>query len=139
ETPPSFVTPGMGVLATNAPDKPETVTVRFEKGRPIAINGNAVTAYQAIRVANDLGGRHGVGICYHLVENRFVGIKSRGVYEAPGMEFLGICYAYLLQLVLDRRARELYDQLSLVLARQLYQGYGFDVASRMARSALRPV
>ena len=77
------VTPGMGVHATQAPDKPETVTIRFEKGRPITINSKTVTMYEAIRLANQLGGKHGVGICYHLVENRFVGIKSRGVYEAP--------------------------------------------------------
>ena len=137
ETPPSFVTPGMGVLALNAPDKPETVTIRFEKGRPVAINGDKVNAYQAVLLANKLGGKHGVGICYHLVENRFVGIKSRGVYEAPGMELLGTAYSYLLQLVLDRRSRELFDQLSLMLAKQVYQGYGYDLASRIATDAVR--
>jgi argininosuccinate synthase len=136
ETPPSFVTPGMGVHPTKAPDKPETVTIRFEKGRPVAINGKTVNALQAIMLGNELGGKHGVGICYHLVENRFVGIKSRGVYEAPGMELLGTAYGYLLQLVLDRRARELFDQLSLMMAKQVYQGYGYDLASRIATSAL---
>jgi argininosuccinate synthase len=137
ETPPSFVTPGMGVHATNAPDTPEIVSIRFEKGRPIAINGKTVTAYQAITTANALGGKHGVGICYHLVENRFVGIKSRGVYEAPGMELLGSAYSYLLQLVLDRRSRELFDQLSLMLAKQFYQGYGYDLASKVALEAIK--
>ncbi len=137
ETPPSFVTPGMGVHATQAPDKPEIVTIRFEKGRPVAINGHAVTTYHAITTANELGGKHGVGICYHLVENRFVGIKSRGVYEAPGMELLGSAYFYLLQLVLDRRARELFDNLSLMLAKQVYQGYGYDVASKVAFDAVK--
>ena len=137
QTPPSFVTPGMGVFAMNAPDKPEAVTIRFEKGRPVSINGENVTAYQAITLANRLGGRHGVGICYHLIENRFVGIKSRGVYEAPGMELLGTAYAYLLQLVLDRRSRELFDQLSLMLAKQVYQGYGYDLASNVATGAVR--
>ena len=137
ETPPSFVTPGMGVHAKDAPDKPETVTIRFEKGRPVAINGDKTTAYQAITRANQLGGKHGVGIAYHLVENRFVGIKSRGVYEAPGMELLGNTYFYLLQLVLDRRARELFDQLSLMLAKQVYQGYGYDLASKVAWDAVK--
>ncbi len=103
------------------------------------INGQSVNACHAMTLANQIGGRNGVGIAVHLVENRFVGIKSRGVYEAPGMELLGSCYAYLLQLVLDRRARELFDQLSLLIAQQLYQGYGFDLASHMAREALRPV
>src|SRR5207253_1485605 len=75
----------------------------------------------------------------HLVENRFVGIKSRGVYEAPGMELLGTAYAYLLQLVLDRRSRELFDQLSLYVAKQIYQGYGFDLGTHMARKAVEPI
>lgn len=138
-TEPWFVTPGMGVLPKDAPDAPETVTVRFEAGRPVAINGKATTAFQAIQTANALGGKHAVGICTHLVENRFVGIKSRGVYEAPGMELLGTAYAFLLQLVLDRRSRELFDQLSLFVSKQIYQGYGFDLATQMARSALAPV
>lgn len=139
DTPPLFITPGMGVHAHDAPDQPEKVAVRFEHGRPVAINGETVNAYQAINRANEIGGRHGIGIGYHLVENRFVGIKSRGVYEAPGMELLGTCYGYLLQLILDRRAREFYDQISLLIAKQIYQGYFFDFCSRMAREALRPV
>jgi argininosuccinate synthase len=138
-TDPWFVTPGMGVLPKNAPEKPESVTIRFEKGRPTAINGKPTTSFQAIQQANALGGKHGVGICTHLVENRFVGIKSRGVYEAPGMELLGLAYAYLLQLVLDRRGRELFDQISLFVAKQIYQGYGFDLATHMARAAIAPI
>lgn len=138
-TEPWFVTPGMGVLPKDAPDKPESVTVRFERGRPVAINSQKTTAFQAIQTANALGGKHGVGIATHLVENRFVGIKSRGVYEAPGMELIGGAYAYLLQLILDRRSRELFDQLSLFVSKQIYQGYGFDLATHMARSALAPI
>ena len=138
-TPPWFITPGMGVLPPQAPDAPEAVTIRFEAGRPAAINGKAVTAFEAVSLANSLGGRHGVGIGSHLVENRFVGIKSRGVYEAPGMELLGNAYAFLLQLVLDRRSRELFDSLSLFMSKQIYQGYGFDVAAHMARAAVAPI
>src|SRR5262249_54775120 len=102
-----------------------------------AFNGEKVSMYQTILQANKIGGRNGIGICTHLVENRFVGIKSRGIYEAPGMELLGTAYGYLLQLVLDRRAREMFDQLSLMLARQIYQGYGYDLASRVATDAVR--
>jgi argininosuccinate synthase len=138
-TSPWFVTPGMGVKPQDAPDSPETVSVRFEAGRPTAINGKPVSAFQAITQANSLGGKHGVGICSHLVENRFVGIKSRGVYEAPGMELIGSAHAYLLQLVLDRRSRELFDALSGFVSKQVYQGYGFDLATDMARRALEPV
>jgi argininosuccinate synthase len=139
DTPPSFVTPGMGRRPGEAPDEPEHVTIRFEAGQPVAINGAAVNTFQAISKSNAIGGRHGVGIGTHLVENRFVGIKSRGVYEAPGMELLGTAYLYLLQMVLDRRARELFDALSALVAKQIYQGYGYDLASRMAREALAPV
>jgi len=139
DTPPWFVTPGMGVLPKDAPNEPEIVSVRFEEGRPAAINGKPTSAFQSIQQANALGGKHGVGICTHLVENRFVGIKSRGVYEAPGMEFLGTAYAYLLQLVLDRRSRELFDQLSLFVGKQIYQGYGFDLGTHMARKAIEPI
>ena len=139
DAPPWFVTPGMGVLPKNAPDEPEAVTVRFENGRPAAINGKPTTAFEAITRANALGGKHAVGIATHLVENRFVGIKSRGVYEAPGMELLGTAYAFLLQLVLDRRGRELFDQLSLYVAKQVYQGYGFDLGTHVARQAIAPI
>jgi argininosuccinate synthase len=138
-TSPWFVTPGMGVKPQDAPDKPEEFAVRFEQGQPVTINGKTMSSFEAIREANRIGGKHAVGICTHLVENRFVGIKSRGVYEAPGMELLGSCYAYLLQLIIDRRARELFDQLSLFVAKQVYQGYGFDLATHMAREAMRPV
>jgi argininosuccinate synthase len=139
QTPAGFVKPEMGMRPIEAPNQPDTVTIRFEKGRPLSINGQAVDSYQALVLANQVGGRHGVGIGNHVVENRFVGVKSRGVYEAPGMELLASCYGLLLQLVMDRRARELYDQLSLFLARQVYQGYGFDLASRMAHEAVRSV
>jgi len=135
-TPAHFVTPEMGVWADSAPNRPEEVTVRFERGIPVLFNGDACDALTAIKHANEIGGRHGIGIGLHLVENRFVGVKSRGVYEAPGMELIGTAYGYLLQLILDRRARELFEQLSATLTKQLYQGYWNDVASRMAKQAI---
>ena len=137
QTPAHFVTPEMGVWPEQAPDKAEEFTIRFEKGWPVSVNGKVVDALQAMHTANEIGGRHGVGIGLHLVENRFVGIKSRGVYEAPGMELLGTCYAFLLQLILDRRAHELFRTLSDVITKQLYQGYWNDVATRMARQAVK--
>ncbi len=136
ETGATFIKPGMGCHAANAPDKAEQFTVRFENGVPVRINDKPVDILQALLTANECGGRNGVGIGIHLVENRFVGIKSRGVYESPGMEVLGTTYAMLLQLVLDRRAKELFDQLSLLVAKQVYQGYYFDRCSSMALAAL---
>lgn len=136
---PWFITPGMGVLPKDAPDAPESVSIRFDQGRPVAINGKQVSAFEAITTANAIGGRHAIGIATHLVENRFVGIKSRGVYEAPGMELLGTAYRYLLELVLDRRSREFFDLLAPFVAKQIYQGYGFDLGTHMARAAMAPV
>jgi len=136
QTPAHFVTPEMGVWPEQAPDKAEQFAVRFEKGRPVSINGKAVDALKAVTIANEIGGKHGIGIGVHLVENRFVGIKSRGVYEAPGMELLGTCYMFLLQLIMDRRAKEFFDMISPVITKQLYQGYWNDVATRMARKAI---
>lgn len=134
-----FIEPGMGVFPKDAPDRPETFSVTLEAGRPVLVNGEHVDAVSAIATANDVAGRHGVGIGIHTVENRFVGIKSRGVYESPGLALLGGCYQYLLQQVLDRRARRIYDSLSSVLAEQIYQGYYFDLSSQMIRGALSPV
>lgn len=132
-TPADFVTPEMGVRAAEAPDQAQRVELRFESGRPVAVDGAAPRdAAHLFELANALGGRHGVGINLHLVENRFVGIKSRGIYEAPGMELLGTAYAYLLQTILDRRARRLFDDCSAFLAEQIYQGYGEDLASALA-------
>ena len=129
-TPSNIISPGMGVFPLNAPDNAELFTVAFNKGDPVSINGQHVTNLQAITKSNEIGGRHGVGIGLHAVENRFVGIKSRGIYEAPGLELLGACYEYLLQLILDRRARRIFDPISNYIAEQIYQGYWFDTATQ---------
>ena len=134
-----FIEPGMGVLPHRAPDKPELFRVRLNAGRPVQIDGADVDALTAILQANEIGGRNGIGIGIHTVENRFVGIKSRGVYESPGMCLLGACYEFLIQQVLDRRARRFYDSISAALAEQIYQGYYCDLATQMMRGALAPV
>jgi len=126
----------MGCYPQDAPDQAEDITIRFEKGCPTQVNGKSVNLVEAFLETNAIGGRHGIGIGTHLVENRFVGIKSRGVYESPGVEIIGTCYAYLLQLILDRRAREFFEQLSLLVAKQIYQGYWFDLATQMALEAI---
>ncbi len=129
----NFVTPGMGVRAVEAPDKAERIVINFEKGQPVALNGEPVASLASLFASlNEIGGRNAVGINLHLVENRFVGTKSRGVYEAPGMEVLGQAYAYLLQLVLDRRTLDLFDFCSQFLGKQIYQSYGLDLGSQLA-------
>lgn len=135
-TPAQFVKPIMGCYPQDAPNEAEPITIRFENGSPVEINGQSVSLVEALMNTNAIGGKHGIGIGTHLVENRFVGIKSRGVYESPGVEIIGTAYAYLLQLILDRRAREFYEQLSLLIAKQIYQGYWFDLATQMMLAAI---
>jgi argininosuccinate synthase len=135
-TPAGFITPGMGVHPQQAPDRVELFTVRFEQGVPVRINGAPVTPLEAIEQANQVGGRNGIGIGLHTVENRFVGIKSRGVYESPGMSLLGQCYEFLLQLILDRRSRRVFNQTAGVIAEQIYQGYWFDPGTEALRASI---
>ena len=136
---PDYVEPGMGVFPKDAPDRDESVVIRWEEGRPVEINGRHAGPAEAFAEANRLGGAHGVGIGIHTVENRFVGVKSRGVYESPGMEVLGRSYEFLLQMVLDRRARLLHEHLSRTISTQIYEGYWFDVATASALAALEPM
>ena len=124
---------GMGRFPEDARDEAERCEIRFEKGNPVCVSGQSVSAVEALRRSNLIAGRHGIGIGLHTVENRFVGIKSRGVYEAPGLELLGRCYEYLLQLILDRRARRLYAYIAAYIAEQIYQGYWFDPATQACR------
>ena len=81
----------------------------------------------------------GSGFGIHTVENRFVGIKSRGVYESPGMELLGKCYEFLLQLILDRRARRHFEGVAATIAEQIYEGYWFDAATQALLSSIEPL
>jgi argininosuccinate synthase len=136
---PSFVEPGMGVWPWDAPSAHEVVTVRWEEGVPVALDGREMGLVDMFTETNQVAGVHGVGIGTHVVENRFVGVKSRGIYEAPGMELLGRTHEYLLQFILDRRARQLFDQLSAVISLQVYQGYWLDLATTAAIAALEPI
>ncbi|HOM59292.1 MAG TPA: argininosuccinate synthase [Kiritimatiellia bacterium] len=135
ETSMLIVEPTMGVWPQQAPDKMEKVAVRFVKGRAVQINGKDVTPLEAMRMANRLAGRNGVGM-KHALENRIIGTKSRGVYEAPGMELLGTCLRYVYQATMDRRAGLLFGQLSKLVADQIYDGRYFDPVTQAARAAI---
>ena len=137
--PAGFVELGMGVWPWDAPDRYEIATVRWEEGVPVELNGEKLDLVATFETANRLAGKHGVGIGQHVVENRFVGIKSRGIYEAPGIELLGRTYEYLLQFILDRRARELFDHISKTVSVQIYQGYWLDLTTASATAALGPI
>ena len=91
----------MSVSPEKAPDEAEYVTMTFEKGVPKSINGEEMKVSDIIRKLNELGGKHGVGIC-DIVENRVVGMKSRGIYETPGGTILYEAHQQLEELVLDR-------------------------------------
>ncbi len=136
EVPAHFVKPEMGMLPEDASTKVEAFSVRFERGWPVIVNGKKVNPLSAFATANEVAGKNGVGIGVHLVENRFVGVKSRGVYEQPGIQLLGDCYKYLFQLMFDSRATDLYDQLSTYIGKQIYQGYWFDTGSQAAMAAI---
>lgn len=137
DTPALFVEPEMGNSPEKAPDEKENFSITFEKGWPVKINDKPVSIYESFDIANKIAGKNGVGIGRHLVENRFVGIKSRGIYEMPGIVLIGKCYEYLLELVLDRRARRLFQNLSTYIGEQIYQGFWFDTGSQSAMSAIK--
>ncbi|MBK8014673.1 MAG: argininosuccinate synthase [Deltaproteobacteria bacterium] len=135
-TPASAVRPTMGVPVEEAPNTAETVTLRFEKGYVVAINGEAGDHLAIMLRANDIAGRHGVGLNVHLVEDRVIGIKSRGVYEAPGMELLGTAHEFMTQITLDERSQRLFTHLSHLLADHIYRGIWFDKTSSAAMAAI---
>jgi len=135
ETACAIVEPQMGVWPKDAPDEIEEFTVRFEKGLATEINGKALKPLAVMQAANTIGGRNGIGI-KNALENRIIGTKSRGVYEAPGMELLGYCLLQIYQATLDRRATGLFRKLSDLIARQVYDGRYFDPATRAAMAAV---
>jgi argininosuccinate synthase len=119
---------GMTVSPQQAPDKVESVTVRFEHGVPVSVNGKTLSALQVVKTLNEIGGRNGVGRI-DMVENRFVGMKSRGVYEAPGMTVLYEAHRVLEQLTLDRDLVHLRDRMAPEIAEMVY--YGFWYTAKM--------
>ena len=135
ETPALIVDPIMGVWPQEAPDQIETVTLRFEKGRPTAVNGQALEPLDLMLEANAVGGRNGIWM-RNALENRIIGTKSRGVYEAPGMEILGYGLRCVYQAVLDRRATALFSDLSRLISDQIYDGRLFDPSTQAALAAI---
>ncbi len=135
ETSCRIVEPTMSVWPEDAPDKIENFTVVFDRGRAISINDQTVSPLVAMQMANEIGGRNGIGI-KNALENRIIGTKSRGVYESPGMELLGTCLTYIYQAILDRKAALLFSQLSKLVGDQIYDGRYFDPATKAARTAI---
>ncbi|HXF47257.1 MAG TPA: argininosuccinate synthase [Burkholderiaceae bacterium] len=132
-----IVAPIMGVAfwRDDVPIKAEEVTVRFEEGRPVALNGVEYADPVALMLeANRIGGRHGLGMS-DQIENRIIEAKSRGIYEAPGMALLFIAYERLLTGIHNEDTIEQYRDNGRKLGRLLYQGRWFDPQAIMLREA----
>ena len=114
----------LGVSPEKAPDEGEYVTMTFEKGVPKTLNGKSMKVSDIIRELNVLGGKHGIGII-DIVENRVVGMKSRGVYETPGGTILMEAHDQLEELVLDRATMEVKKDLANKFAQVVYEGKWF--------------
>ncbi|MDD7390682.1 MAG: argininosuccinate synthase [Lachnospiraceae bacterium] len=114
----------LGVTPEKAPDEPEELTIDFEKGVPTAINGERMKVSDIIRKLNELGGKHGIGIV-DIVENRIVGMKSRGVYETPGGTILMEAHQQLEELILDKDTTIAKRQIAVQYADQVYSGKWF--------------
>lgn len=119
---------GMTVSPQQAPNEPERVTVGFEAGVPVSVNGQRLSPLHIVQTLNRIGGRHAIGRV-DMVENRFVGMKSRGVYEAPGMTILYEASRLLEQITLDRDLMHLRDRLAPEVAELVY--YGFWYSAKM--------
>lgn len=114
----------LGVSPEKAPDAPTYVTISFEQGAPVAINGEKMSTAEIIKYLNKVGGENGVGIT-DLVENRLVGMKSRGVYETPGGSILYFAHEQLESLCLDRETMHYKQQVALKFADLVYNGQWF--------------
>ena len=137
ETSMKIVDPIMGVAHWDAEIAPETVTVEFADGTPVAIDGVGFDdPVDLIRTANAIGGRHGLGMS-DQIENRIIEAKSRGIYEAPGMALLHVAYERLLTAIHNEATLERYAVDGRRLGRLLYEGRWFDTQALMLRDSLQ--
>ncbi|MBF0165542.1 MAG: argininosuccinate synthase [Magnetococcales bacterium] len=125
----------LSVSPERAPDKPTYVELGFEKGDPVTIDGERLSPATLLTRLNTLGGTNGIGRV-DLVENRYVGMKSRGVYETPGGTILGVAHRAMESLTLDREAAHLKDELAPRYASLVYNGYWFSPERLMLQSLI---
>ena len=124
---PTYEKPGfleMGVSPIDAPDEPTYVTIEFEQGTPVALDGEKMSAKNIILKLNELGGKNGIGII-DIVENRLVGMKCRGVYETPGGTILYKAHEALESICLDKMTMHEKQRLSITFAELVYNGQWF--------------
>jgi argininosuccinate synthase len=115
----------LSVAPEEAPDRPEYVTLEFERGNAVAVNAKSLNPLGVMKVLNKLGGKHGIGRV-DMVENRYVGMKSRGVYETPGGAILHFAHRQIESLTMDREVMHLRDSLIPRYAELVYYGYWFS-------------
>ena len=115
----------LGVSPLQAPDKPEYVTIAFEAGAPVAVNGEKMKASKIIEKLNEIGGKNGIGIL-NLVENRLIGMKSHGVYETPGGSIIYATHFQLETITVDKDTMHLNQKLAVDFADMLYNGKWFS-------------
>ena len=115
----------MGVSPLQAPDEPEYVTIGFEAGAPVSVNGEKMKASKIIEKLNEIGGKNGIGIL-NLVENRLIGMKSHGVYETPGGAILYAAHFQLETITVDKDTMHLKQKLAVDFADMLYNGKWFS-------------
>ena len=123
------------VAPEKAPDQAEYVEIEFAKGDAIAVNGQKLSPAKLLAKLNELGGKHGVGRL-DLVENRYVGMKSRGIYETPGGTLLHVAHRAMESITLDREAMHLKDELMPRYAKMVYTGYWFAPEREMLQAAI---
>src|SRR5712671_2903528 len=123
------------VAPEQAPDRAQYVEVDFERGDPVAVDGEALSPAALLTRLNEIGGRHGIGRL-DLVENRFVGMKSRGVYETPGGTVLQAAHRGIESLTLDRGAAHLKDELMPRYAEAIYNGFWFSPEREMLQALI---
>ena len=112
-------------LSITAPDEPTYITLEFEQGKPVAFNGEKMSAKEIILKLNEVGGKNGIGLL-DIVENRLVGMKCRGVYETPGGEILYAAHNYLETLCLDKMTMHKKQELSVCFAELVYNGLWYS-------------
>ena len=124
---PQYDKPGfleMSVSPMAAPDQPEVIEMEFEQGVPVSLNGEKMSAKDIVLKLNEIGGRNGIGLL-DIVENRLVGMKSRGIYETPGGTILYEAHKYLETITLDKMTAHKKDELSMTFADLVYNGQWF--------------
>lgn len=125
----------MTLAPEKAPDRPTYVEIEFERGDPVAVNGARLRCADLLTRLNTLGGEHGIGRV-DLVENRFVGMKSRGVYETPGGTILRLAHQAVESITLDREVLHLRDSLVPQYAKLIYNGFWFSPEMRMLQQTM---